>query len=274
MEEILNTKSYSQVKPESNNPQPQVDWHSWLQRWDAQQTGYLPHREARFQAMLDVLEVLMPAEFVALDLACGPGAISQRLLERFPQARCVAVDLDPVLLAIGQGVLGDMNGRLRWVEADLMTDAWVQQVGEVQVDAVLTTTALHWLPSDRLLQVYRQLGQLVRPGGVVLNGDIMPFPPHLATFKRISKTLTARQERSAFEERGVEDWNSWWKGVAAQPELKDLFEERERRFAWRNTEFEPLLDLHEAGLRDAGFCEVGVIWQQLDDRVLLAVRCS
>ncbi len=254
------------------DPKSNIDWHSWLRRWDAQQTGYLPHREVRFKAMLDVLEVLMPAEFVALDLACGPGAISQRLLERFPQARCVAVDLDPLLLAIAQGVLGDMNGRLRWVEADLMTDAWVQQVGEVQVDAVLTTTALHWLPSDRLLQVYRQLGQLVRPGGVVLNGDIMLFPPHLASFQRISKTVTARQEREAFEQRGVEDWESWWKALEKEPAMKELFEERKRRFAGRHTEFEPILDLHSAGLRDAGFREVGVIWQNLDDRVLLAVR--
>lgn len=254
------------------NTKSNIDWHSWLLRWDAQQTGYLPHREARFKAMLDVLEILMPESFVALDLACGPGSISQRLLERFPQARCVAVDLDPVLLACGQGVLGDMSGRLRWVEADLMTDAWLQMLGEVQVDVVLTTTALHWLPPARLFQVYQQLGQLVRPGGAVLNGDIMPFPPHLATFGRLSKTLTARQEKEAFEQRGVEDWNSWWQALSKEPGMKELLEERDRRFQGRYTELEPILDVHEAGLRDAGFREVSVIWQCWDERVLLAVR--
>ena len=93
--------------------QPDIDWHGWLRRWDMQQTGYLPDREARFNAMLDVLAVLFPEEFVAVDLACGPGTISQRLLARFPKARCVAVDLDPILLAMGQGVLGMMEGRLR-----------------------------------------------------------------------------------------------------------------------------------------------------------------
>src|SRR5206468_2655808 len=83
-----------------------IDWHNWLHRWEAQQTGYLPNREARFDAMLDVLEALLPPDFVALDLCCGPGSISQRLLQRFPQARTVAVDLDPLLLAIGKAVLG------------------------------------------------------------------------------------------------------------------------------------------------------------------------
>ena len=112
---------------------PGVDWHRWLQRWDVQQTGYLPDREGRFTAMLDVLEILLPDEFVALDLACGPGAISQRLLARFPKARCVAVDLDPVLLTMGQSVLGTMGGRLRWVAADLTTPEWITQLGETQL---------------------------------------------------------------------------------------------------------------------------------------------
>ncbi len=37
-----------------------IDWKNWLRRWDVQQTGYLPEREARFEAMLDVLEFTLP----------------------------------------------------------------------------------------------------------------------------------------------------------------------------------------------------------------------
>lgn len=92
----------------------QIDWPDWLQRWDAQQQGYVPEREARFTAMLDVLAVLLPDSFLALDLACGPGSISQRLLARFPAARAVAVDMDPVMLALGRGARGTVDGRLRW----------------------------------------------------------------------------------------------------------------------------------------------------------------
>ncbi len=65
----------------------------------------MPDREQRFTTMLDVLAAVLPERFVAIDLACGPGSISQRLLSRFPQARCVAVDFDPILLQIGQHVL-------------------------------------------------------------------------------------------------------------------------------------------------------------------------
>ena len=60
----------------------------------------------------DVLEALLPQRFVALDLPAT--SISQRLLPRFRRARNVALDLDHVLLLLGQQVLGDMQGRLRW----------------------------------------------------------------------------------------------------------------------------------------------------------------
>jgi SAM-dependent methyltransferase len=261
------------VSTRAHEPLAQVDWQRWLQRWDSQQTGYLPDREARFNAILDVLEALLPETFVALDLACGPGAISQRLLARFPQARCVAMDLDPVLLTMGQSVLGTMGGRLRWVTADLMTAEWITELGEAQFDAVLSTTALHWLAAEPLVRLYRQLGQLVRPGGVVLNGDHMKFRPSMETFQQVADTVKARRQEEAFTRRGVEDWTAWWHALAAEPALQDLFAERERRFAWKAQERHvPIFDVHEAALRDAGFREVGVVWQNMDNRVLMAVR--
>lgn len=257
----------------SQNLSAAVDWAGWLQRWDVQQSAYLPDREGRFNAMLDVLDILLPEDFVALDLACGPGAISQRLLARFPKAHSIAVDLDPVLLTMGQAVLGNMGGRLRWVEADLMTPEWVGRLGASQVDAVLSTTALHWLAPEYLTRVYRELGELVRPGGVFLNGDNLKFGPQLPSFQKVAQALTERTRIEAFERRGLEDWENWWKALQAEPSLKELFAERERRFAWKTSGWHaPIFDLHVAALRDGGFREVGVIWQNAENRVLMAVR--
>ncbi|NJO78840.1 MAG: class I SAM-dependent methyltransferase [Cyanobacteria bacterium RM1_2_2] len=255
-----------------SNLQSQTNWRHWLHRWDVQQSGYLPLREERFQVMLDALSLTMPESFTALDLACGPGAISQRLLQRFPAARCIAVDYDPVLLAIGQGSLGTMGNRLRWIEADLMQAGWIEILGESQVDAVLSTTALHWLPIDQLVRLYQQLGHLVRSGGIFLNGDHLYFSPHLETFKRLAKTIQTQQEEQAFVEGNQEDWQRWWQAIADEPALKALLEERQRRFAPRLTDNEPTLELHAAALREAGFRQVDTIWQRWDDRILMAVR--
>ncbi|HEY1388047.1 MAG TPA: class I SAM-dependent methyltransferase [Ktedonobacterales bacterium] len=287
----------------------QVDWTHWIVRWDAMQTAYLPFREERFSIMLDVVAEIIGDQFVALDLACGPGAISQRLLARFPQAQSIAVDYDPALLALGRGALGNMEGRLRWVEADLRDPNWITQLGETQVDAVLSTTALHWLDAGPLTRLYGQLGALVRPGGIVLNGDHMSYPPHLPTFRKLAEAYVTRRRAQVFGEQNgsaqEEDWRAWWAAFAREPGVESLVVERERRFASvsetrhgtnglaeptkdgsepstltdtteKATQFvereSPIAEVHEAALRDAGFQEVGVIWRNLDDGILLAVR--
>jgi len=250
-----------------------LDWVAWLRRWDAQQTGYLPDREGRFNAMLDVLGALLPASFVALDLACGPGSISERLLARFPEARVVALDLDPVLLALGRGALGTVAGRLRWVEADLSRPRWLEALGEARVDAVLSTTALHWLSAKHLVHLYQQLATLLPEGGIFLNGDHMAFSPPHASFQRAANAIKERRHANAFTEQGGEDWARWWNALEQEPGTAELFAERARRFPSRDPErLRPNHALHEAALLNAGFREVGTIWQNLDNRVLMAIR--
>src|SRR5215470_7409182 len=144
----------------------EIDWHEWLRRWDRQQTRYISFREERFAAMFDAVEALVPPDFLALDLGCGPGSLSQRLVERFPQARVIAVDQDPVLLALGQGALGDLGGRLRWVDANLREPSWRERIDVESVDVALSTTALHWLPPAQLVRLYTELGMLIRLDGL------------------------------------------------------------------------------------------------------------
>lgn len=268
-----------------------VTMSDWYRRWEAQQAAYVFEREERFTAMLDAVEGTVGREFVAIDLGCGPGAIARRITDRFPSARVLAIDLDPVLLAIAQGTHGDADGRIRWIEASLRDPSWtvslpLGDLGVQQVDAVLSTTAIHWLHTGEIAGLYRQLAGLVRPGGVVLNGDHMQYAPALATFRRVSADWRARQLAGGHA-AGVDTWEQWWLGVRADPQFTELLETRDQRFAWRQRDRESAIgsttgdgaevvhtgvDLHTAALREAGFSEVGTLWQRLDNRVILAVR--
>jgi trans-aconitate methyltransferase len=262
-----------------------IDWQHWLQRWDAQQTRYLPEREQRFTVMLDTLDALLPADFVALDLACGPGAISQRLLARFPQARTIALDYNPVLLHLGQQSLGALGGRISWITHSLSEPSWVEpvqvaleQLGRPQLDAVLSTTALHWLPIEHLTRVYNQLGTLVRPGGLLLNGDHMAYPAALPAFRELARRSETARHQAVFQEQRGEDYRQWWQALeqawlAADPTLQPLFDAYHATEQVRRHDFsEPILPVHRAALADAGFTQVDTIWQRYDDRVLLAIR--
>jgi trans-aconitate methyltransferase len=254
-----------------------IDWQRWLRRWDAQQQGYLPDREERFTAMLDVLGVQLRPDFVALDLACGPGAISQRLLQRFPGARAVALDTDPVLLALGEGAVGKMAGRLTWVKDDLTDPTWIDRLFEVlagrPLDAVLSSTALHWLSGADLARVYHQLAALMPPGSVLMNADNMPFSPHQPTFQQLAVTFKQREEEDAFADSAVENWEAWWDAIRQEPDLAPLLAEREARLRWFDRAWiNPSYDFQVGALLEAGFREVGTFWQRRDNRILLAIR--
>src|SRR4051794_1368277 len=96
----------------------------WIDRWDRQQEGYLPDREERFTALIDAVEggTGRPDPLV-IDLGCGPGSLSARLLQRLPRATVVAVDTDPLLLSLGRARYGDTAG-LRFADLDLRTPGW------------------------------------------------------------------------------------------------------------------------------------------------------
>lgn len=250
-----------------------VDWQEWQRRWDVQQTGYLPHREARFEAMFDVLAEVLPEEFVALDLAGGPGSLSRRLLARFPGASCVSVDFDPVLLEIGRRSSTGFDGRLRYVDADISRPDLLDVLGLDRVDAVLSSTALHWLPPHALVALYGRMGTLVRPGGVLLNADNIPFTRDRGVFQELAEARRARHAVASFGADMVSGWREFWVAAAAEPALAAVSAQREQRFAdLDRSHAEPILELHLAALRDAGFGTVDVVWQEFDDRIIAALR--
>src|SRR5690348_10605445 len=84
----------------------------WVARWDSQQLGYLPDREERFTALIDaVQEGTSRPDPLVLDLGAGPGSLAVRLLDRLPAATVIAVDADPLLLALGRARTGPPGGR-------------------------------------------------------------------------------------------------------------------------------------------------------------------
>lgn len=254
------------------------DWPALLRSWDRQQQGYVPQREQLIATMLDATEAVVGPTPRALDLACGPGTISARLLDRFPGARSVAVDIDPLLLAIGEGALGDRDGRLRWVDADLGAADWTPAIGTEPFDVALTATALHWLSSAELVTTYRNIAAVLRPGGLLLNADRLEFDERSPTCRALSASVTEARWQAAFTADDINDWQAWWESLGGHSTLDALLDTRRQRFAERQHSTTPpqsgitSLALHTGALREAGFREVDTIWQDLNRRLLLAVR--
>lgn len=242
-----------------------------LRLWDTQQSAYVAHRENRFAVMLETLRLHLGDRVTVLDLACGPGAISDRVLTALPEARSVAVDHDPILLRIAAAALAGHGDRATVRDIDLVADGWPARAGVTTVDAVLSSTALHWLSPAQLLAVYTTAAGLLRPGGILLNADHLRFGADLPTLREISQRHDEQTRQAGFT-AGALRYDEWYAEAARIPDLAALEPERERRFADRPPQPLAPLELHLAALRSAGFTEVGTVWQYLDDYVVFARR--
>ncbi len=253
----------------TNSP---ANGREWLRRWDLQQEGYMATREERFDVILDVVATIARTETpVVLDLCCGPGSLAARVVDRVPGATVVALDNDPVLMLLGRRAYGDLDGRLHWAEADLRSPDWSAQVEAFgPFDAVVSTTALHWLAAPTLASTYSGVAALLAPTGVFANGDHL-HEPELPRLEALQQTL----RRTPDDER--EAWEPWWdalkKAAAVDAELAEAFVLRAARDADHpDTDGKPAYHAHVDALSAAGFAEVGTVWQHGDDRVLIALK--
>lgn len=250
----------------------------WISRWDAQQEWFMPDREERFTVLIDAVEAGAGRDDpLVLDLGCGPGSLAVRLLDRMPAARVVAIDTDPVLLALGRGAHAGRRG-LRFADQDLRVPGWTSRLGlDGAVDVAVSTTALHWLNARQLRAMYAELATVLRPGGLLLDGDHLredeTAVPGLA---RLGEAVSERAVRRhvAGQEGTTEDWKSWWEAATAAPELAGPAAERERRGLSEDHHGSEsvLLVAHIAALRAAGFAEIGTLWQYGENRVLGAIK--
>ncbi|HEX3779946.1 MAG TPA: methyltransferase domain-containing protein [Pseudonocardiaceae bacterium] len=243
---------------------------SWISRWDAQQERYIADREDRFAVIGDVVGKALHREAptagaTVLDLGCGPGSLAARLADRMPGLRLIGIDSDPLLLALGRARYGY---RVEFVDADLTAPELPVEVPDV-VDAVVSTTALHWLDPQPLAELYRKLARRIRPGGVFVDGDHMP--PGDPVVAELAGTV--REGRVARVGVGNnEDWAQWWAAAQSEPELAEVLGERSARAIQHHGSNSLSPAQHTELLLAAGFSSVGTVWQYGDDTVLVAVR--
>ncbi|MFF5180864.1 class I SAM-dependent methyltransferase [Micromonospora sp. NPDC000316] len=248
----------------------EIDSWAWQESWDRQQEAYMPDREHRFTAMLDAVDAVLDGRPPRLlDLAGGTGTISLRALARFPGAKATLLDQDPALLAIAGASLAD---RATIVTADLGTPEWRSALPHQEYDCVLTATALHWLPGERLGTLYGEIRDVLRPGGIFVNADNMPDD----TLPELTKRLAdrARDRRNARYAAGaVLSWSDWWARAAADPALSPLVAARHAIYpSGHSPEWTPPLSWHLTALTAAGFTEVGTVWRGGSDAAVAAVR--
>ena len=135
-----------------------------LQLWWAEQGGA---KKRDLELIATALPFSHRQGLRVLDLCCGPGDVGRAIRSRFPKSRIDCVDRDVFLISIcigvnrGEGISGKSFVR------DLRSEVWSSGLSR-EYDVVATANALHWFDARRAAELFCEVFQHLRPGGVFL----------------------------------------------------------------------------------------------------------
>ena len=203
--------------------------HSSPRDWDAEVYDRISQPQADWAA--EVLERLpLEGHETVLDAGCGSGRVTEKLVDRLPRGRVIAVDGSPSMVEKARERLGDraevFHGDLSELEID------------EQVDAIFSNAVFHWIPDhDRL---FARLHAALRPGGRLVAqcggvGNVAsatdalrdvtagePFAEHFADFGGMWNFASDSETTERLERTGFERIKCWLEPKAVRP--KDPYE--------------------------------------------------
>jgi SAM-dependent methyltransferase len=103
-----------------------------------------------------------------LDLGCGDGILGRTVMAEYAHAAGVFVDFSEPMIEAAKKKADSQ--RATFIIQDLASKTWTQSVSDhAPFGLVLSGLAIHHLPDQRKRELYREIFDLLRPGGLFLN---------------------------------------------------------------------------------------------------------
>ncbi len=144
-----------------------------VERFSNIETGQATTLDARFNMDLitDSIAHLYPQKINVLDIGCGAGNYSVRLLQKVQQADVTLVDLSwPMLQKAQERTIAENKGSVQIIKGDFR-EALLSASG---FDVIIATAVLHHLRDDQDWErAFKRLYYLLKPGGSLWVFDLV-----------------------------------------------------------------------------------------------------
>jgi ubiquinone/menaquinone biosynthesis C-methylase UbiE len=248
--------------------QSNIDWPTWIKRWDKMQERYIPARKERFEIIVQLIADSRRKVSKVLDIGCGTGSLMLPILEAFPNTKVWGIDFDTTLLALAKKRLSTFGNRVKLVKADLRKNSWTKLVGG-QYDAIVSATALHWFSPTQLSRLYKQFARILKPSGIFLNADHAGSP-----CKQIQNGWENQRQHIArkYKNNSANDWDGFWLAYGRALKLNVKVFRKKLTGDWVGTEQGLPLEWHFEKLKIAGFVAIDCFWRLDYDAIYGGIR--
>jgi tRNA (cmo5U34)-methyltransferase len=148
------------------DPARGVEHHfdAWAPSYDAQIREMVPRYEEIHDTLLALLALRPPERF--LDLGSGTGYTLLRVLEAFPTARAVGLDVSTEMLDRARQRLAGLESRVELRLSDIARPEL-----DATYDAIVSILAVHHLYPDEKRHLFSRIWEHIEPGGAFLLAD-------------------------------------------------------------------------------------------------------
>lgn len=199
-----------------------------------------------YDEMLDAIALCIPPESKRiLELGCGTGELSFKVLQQCPNAELVAVDYSPRMIEFIQEKLEHHGERNRVKVLQLDFGAWANDETEIgdNFDAVISSLAIHHLSDEMKGKLFQKSARSLNPNGRFWNADpLLPEFPELADIYDESRQRWAQKQGLDLDAVRSRIGKSQDQGYSSHDQLATL-------------------DSHLQMLQSAGFSKTAVIWK-------------
>lgn len=146
----------------------------------------------RYDEMLDALTRCLPTTSDRiLELGCGTGELSLKLMHRCPDAQVIAVDYSPRMLEFASQKIKAAGYADRWTGRQADFGDWANDPTRVEIgtrfDGCVSSLAIHHLTDEMKLKLFRRIRASLNPNSCFWNAD--PILPESAMLKEVYQAV-------------------------------------------------------------------------------------
>ncbi|MBI2579209.1 MAG: class I SAM-dependent methyltransferase [Candidatus Aenigmarchaeota archaeon] len=220
-----------------------VDWSYFLKYADI----VTPSRNEQLDTIVSLIPAKTGEKFTVVDLGCGGGLLSEKILKKFPKSKVIAADVSGLMLKNARKNLAPFGKRAETRKLDLHDKNLLYHLPKAR--CFVSSLAIHHLDAGEKKRLFKELFKKLDGKGAVLIIDLVEPPSGLVrkyfgeSWDEIAKKqLKESGTRISFRKLKSIEWNHYF--------YPDDYDKPSRLFdqlRW---------------LEEAGFREVDCFWMR------------
>ena len=209
--------------------------------YDTQRRMLVPCFDDFYGMPTRLMDFAASAPIRAIDLGSGTGLMAQKVLEKFPNAHMTLLDISAEMLKEARGRFGNIKN------VDFKAGDFTEFSADAEYDVIVSALAIHHLPDAEKAALYKKIFAALKVGGIFVNAEQVLGETEFLRKMYLDDRIKIVHKRMPENEAEI----------AARRLKLDKCSTIGDQLKW---------------LRDAGFAEVGCVYQYLDFAVIFAKK--